>query len=310
MSDDILREPPNQSTSMRCAIGPLDSSSTIATLLERDIPMCRMVVGSFTLELHPRRRDQSPSLYPPLKTRRQRDETACLWSQTDRFKRFIEIGPRGPVAVPVIIIKEVRTRLVRIVVQVDAHLPLVVFRLMSFGRGDVFHHIHLLHGRAVGCISFPVTGSGILVAVSDDCVLSPFRRGRLVIIALIAWATVPSPNANISLPVSETADEGFEFGVVFYRAHAFYFALFVEEDAALKIILRRWRGFLPCCPEVLHEKGVPFARGRLALLLDGDVAAGAHDVRDVDEVIATEAVECDLSLFAFVATVQRDDGAG
>lgn len=46
------------------------------------------------------------------------------------------------------------------------------------------------------------------------------------------------------------------------------------------------------------------------MLLDGHVAAGADDVGHVEEVVAAETVEGDFGLFAFMALVESDDGAG
>lgn len=46
------------------------------------------------------------------------------------------------------------------------------------------------------------------------------------------------------------------------------------------------------------------------MLLDGHVAAGADDVGHVEEIVTLEAVEGDFGLFALVAVVHGDDGAG
>ena len=45
-------------------------------------------------------------------------------------------------------------------------------------------------------------------------------------------------------------------------------------------------------------------------MLDGHVAACADDVGHIDEIVAAEAIEGDFSLFAFVAVMDGDDGAG
>lgn len=46
------------------------------------------------------------------------------------------------------------------------------------------------------------------------------------------------------------------------------------------------------------------------MLLDCEVAACPDDVGEVDEVIAAETVEGYFGLFAFMAVVEGDDGAG
>ena len=116
---------------MRCAVRPLDRRRAIATLLQRDIPVRGMVIGSLALELDPGRRDDGPALDPALETRRQRDEMAGLGRQFDALERVIEVGPRGAVAVPVVVVEEVGARLGRFVVQVDAHFALVLLGLVG-----------------------------------------------------------------------------------------------------------------------------------------------------------------------------------
>lgn len=148
---------------MRCTVRPLDSRRAIATLLQRDIPVRRMVIGSLALEFDPGRRNDGTALDPALETRRQRDEMAGLGRQFDALERVIEVGPRGAVAVPVVVVEEVGARLVRFVVQVDAHFPLVLLGLVGRRRLEMFHHPDLLHGRAVGIMSLAVPRGRITV---------------------------------------------------------------------------------------------------------------------------------------------------
>ncbi len=163
MRDDILGETTDGSTSMRCTVRPLDSRRAIATLLQRDIPVRRMVIGSLALEFDPGRRNDGTALDPALETRRQRDEMAGLGRQFDALERVIEVGPRGAVAVPVVVVEEVGARLVRFVVQVDAHFALVLLGLVGRRRLEMFHHPDLLHGRAVGVVSLVVPRCRITV---------------------------------------------------------------------------------------------------------------------------------------------------
>lgn len=294
---------------MRCTIRALNGRTAIAALLERDIPMRPTVVGGFTLELHPRRRNQSAALDTPLEGLLQRHETAGLGSELDRFKRLIEIGSRGPVAVPVVVVEEVPTRLVRFVMQVDTHFSLVGVRPVRLGRFETLDHPDRLHGRAVSRSVILVAGSGVPVAISNYSILRPLPRGRLVVIGLGPRTAVPRPDANIRLPVRESAHEGFEFRLAFDRTHPDDFACFIGEDAAFELVARGRRGVLPGFAQVLHEQRVALAGGGEALLLDGHVTSSADDVGHVEEVVALEAVEGDLGLFALVAVVHGDDGA-
>ena len=65
---------------------------------------------------------------------------------------------------------------------------------------------------------------------------------------------------------------------------------------------------MPRCVQLLHEERVSLARGGLPDLLNGHVAASADDIAHIDEIIAHEAIFCDLRLLSFKAIVDRDDG--
>jgi hypothetical protein len=66
----------------------------------------------------------------------------------------------------------------------------------------------------------------------------------------------------------------------------------------------------PRIVQILHKARVPLTRPVFAHLLDDQVAARAADVRQIDEVVATETILCDFGLLADAAVVDGDDGAG
>lgn len=161
-----------------------------------------------------------------------------------------------------------------------------------------------------GMMSRLMTRRRVLVRVSNDGVLSSMRGGALFVVVSISQRSVPSANADIRFPVGEATDKFLELGMVLDRTDTCHLPMLVCGNRTLEVVLDVLRCLGPCGAEVLHEKGVSFAGRRFSLLLDGDVAASTDDVGNVDEVIAAEAVEGYLGLFAFVAVVEGDDCAG
>ena len=66
---------------------------------------------------------------------------------------------------------------------------------------------------------------------------------------------------------------------------------------------------MPGIAEVLHKQWIALAGTWVAFLLDCDIASRPYNVGNVNEVVATEPVEGDFCLLAFMAVVKGDDGS-
>lgn len=221
---------------------------------------------------------------------------------------MVEVCARGAVAVPVVVVEEIRALLMAFVVQIYPWTAVVGGFVRGSG-GDVFDEFYLWSRGAVG----EVRGGGrrgVVVRVGDDCVFGPVRGAGLGVVVRVSRAAAPSSHADVGFAVGEGADKTLEFGVVFDGADARDVAVSVGEDGTPQFGFGLLAGLFPGGAQVLHEQWITFSGGVVVFLLDGDVAAGADDVGDVDEVVAAESVEGDFGLFAFVTVVQGDDGAG
>lgn len=121
MRDDILAEPPHR------ALAPLDRRRPIATLLQRDVAVREMVIGRFALEFHPRRGDELPSLHATFEGGGEGDEVRGVGGEMLVFERVVEVGARGAVSVPVVVVEVVGAGFGGGVVQVDADAGVVGF---------------------------------------------------------------------------------------------------------------------------------------------------------------------------------------
>lgn len=164
---------------------------------------------------------------------------------------MVEVGARGPVAVPVVVVEEVAAGVRGAVVQVDAG-PLV---LRGFVRGRVGFggDEEEMRGavRGVGGVVVRV-GGGVAVVVGDEAVFGALGGGGLLVVGVVARAAVPGTDADVRLAVGEGADELLEQRMVFDRAHALDVALTVGEDGALERFLGLMVGFAPGRAEILH----------------------------------------------------------
>lgn len=147
---------------------------------------------------------------------------------------------------------------------------------------------------------------GVLIRICDYRIPSAVRGTALFIIVLVPWTSTPGSDADVSFPVGEAADKCFEFRVFFDGADAFDFPVLVCEDGAAEIVFDVLWGFGPGGAEVLHEERIALSSSRMAFLLDCEVTACADNVGEVEEVIATEAVEGYFGLFALMAVVEGD----
>jgi hypothetical protein len=66
----------------------------------------------------------------------------------------------------------------------------------------------------------------------------------------------------------------------------------------------------PRIVQILHEFRVTLTRPVLTYLLDDEVAPGAADVRQIDEVVTTETILRNFGLLADAAVVNGDDSTG
>lgn len=101
-----------------------------------------------------------------------------------------------------------------------------------------------------------------------------------------SWATTPSADTNVSLSISERANEFFQFGVILDGIYPDNIPFGICMNAALKRVFLSSAGFMPSFVQLLHEERISFASRRFADLLNSHVAPSTDNVTEIYKIVA------------------------
>ncbi|KAB5539333.1 hypothetical protein GE09DRAFT_1138453 [Coniochaeta sp. 2T2.1] len=148
---------------------------------------------------------------------------------------------------------------------------------------------------------------GVSVTVAHEDVLVATYLGVVVGIALVA---APGADTDVQLAVGKGTDPFLQFGEVLGGVDTDDLAV-AHVDAALELVLGVLAGLCPGVVHVLHEVRIALAGGIISNLLANQVATCAAYHANIEEVVAAEAVLCDLCLLPNLTrrTMQGDDSS-